>query len=72
MGNRVGGETVWGGEEVGGGGLLTHTDSVTGVCVGVEGNADCLPSLILLGPYNQAHRFHGKRQTPAEALHETI
>lgn len=35
-------------------GTAVHThDSVTGVCVGVEGNAVFLPSLISLGSYNQ-------------------
>lgn len=63
-GNRVRGETVRHGEEVGGGGLLTHTDSVTGVCVGVEGNADCLPSLILPGPYNRAHPVFMEKDRP--------
>lgn len=42
--------------------------SLAGVRVGVEGNADFLPTLILLGPYNQAHPAHQKRQTPDEAL----
>lgn len=37
-----------------GGQLFTHTDSATGVCVGVEGNAGCRPSLILVGPHNEA------------------
>jgi hypothetical protein len=56
--------------------------SVTGVCVGVEGNADFLPTLISLGPFNQAHtafikkkkkkrkkeRKKKKGQTPTKAL----
>ena len=42
-------------EGVGCGGSCSHRhDSVTRVCVGVEGNADFLPSPISLGPYNQA------------------
>lgn len=49
----MGGETVFSCGGVGGQ-LFTHTDSATGVCVGVEGNAGCRPSLILVGPYNEA------------------
>lgn len=37
------------------GGSCSHIHgSVTGVRVGVEGNADFLPSFISLGPFNQA------------------
>lgn len=55
--------SAWGGQ------LFTHTDSVTGVWVGVEGNADRLLSLILLGPQLSMPCFHQKRQTPAAALY---
>lgn len=50
--------SAWGGV---GGQLFTHTDSVTGVCVGVEGNADCLLSLILPGPQLSMPCFHQKK-----------